>query len=244
MDVLHYKAPGSLWGERTGDELVGKLRGMAAFQGEGAKYAIAEIMKKAEADRLRGVGGWGIYAGRRQESLEFFQSILQRVNPQAYAAAMQILQEETGKEVQQTQNANVKLEEFAGLIQRSSSGLDVFSDRLLNWKPPGSDTGDGKPKLPGRAFGGRVLRGMDYIGGERGMELFTPDRDGWVTPNNQLRTMPIAREVSRTQASTTVVHHHHRHDNRRIEIRIDGSRDPEATARAVAYALEIQQERA
>jgi hypothetical protein len=39
----------------------------------------------------------------------------------------------------------------------------------------------------GRANGGRVLRGVSYIGGERGRELFVPDRDGRVMPSHALR---------------------------------------------------------
>jgi hypothetical protein len=38
----------------------------------------------------------------------------------------------------------------------------------------------------GRARGGRVIKGVDYIGGERGVELFTPNRDGYVTPHHKL----------------------------------------------------------
>ena len=37
------------------------------------------------------------------------------------------------------------------------------------------------------AKGGRVLKGVDYIGGERGVELFTPNANGFVTPNNELQ---------------------------------------------------------
>ena len=36
--------------------------------------------------------------------------------------------------------------------------------------------------LPGRAFGGRVLAGRDYIVGERRAEVFRPDRSGNIIP--------------------------------------------------------------
>jgi TP901 family phage tail tape measure protein len=43
------------------------------------------------------------------------------------------------------------------------------------------------PKLAGaRALGGPVLRGMSYLVGERGPEIFTADGDGQITPNDAL----------------------------------------------------------
>lgn len=38
----------------------------------------------------------------------------------------------------------------------------------------------------GRASGGAVKAGTSYLVGERGAEMFTPTRDGYITPNNQL----------------------------------------------------------
>jgi TP901 family phage tail tape measure protein len=44
-----------------------------------------------------------------------------------------------------------------------------------------------RPKLAGaRALGGPVLRGLNYLVGERGPEIFTPDDDGQIIPNNAL----------------------------------------------------------
>lgn len=40
-----------------------------------------------------------------------------------------------------------------------------------------------------RASGGSVLAGETYLVGERGMELFTPNQSGYITPNNQLGNM-------------------------------------------------------
>lgn len=44
------------------------------------------------------------------------------------------------------------------------------------------------PKLAGaRARGGPVFRGLSYLVGEEGEEIFTPDRDGQIIPNDRLR---------------------------------------------------------
>ena len=43
------------------------------------------------------------------------------------------------------------------------------------------------PKLAGaRALGGPVLRGLNYLVGEQGEEIFTPDQDGQIIPNNAI----------------------------------------------------------
>ncbi|HEX8177846.1 MAG TPA: hypothetical protein VF543_22345 [Pyrinomonadaceae bacterium] len=42
------------------------------------------------------------------------------------------------------------------------------------------------------AKGGRVLKGVDYIGGERGVELFTPNANGFVTPNDELQKFVVS----------------------------------------------------
>ena len=43
------------------------------------------------------------------------------------------------------------------------------------------------PKLAGaRALGGPVLRGLNYLVGEAGEEIFTPDQDGQIIPNNAI----------------------------------------------------------
>ena len=39
---------------------------------------------------------------------------------------------------------------------------------------------------PHRAMGGAVQSGRNYLVGERGMEIFTPSKSGYITPNNKL----------------------------------------------------------
>lgn len=40
--------------------------------------------------------------------------------------------------------------------------------------------------LPGKELGGPVRAGRSYAVGERGIELFTPDRDGYILSNRKL----------------------------------------------------------
>jgi hypothetical protein len=40
-------------------------------------------------------------------------------------------------------------------------------------------------EIPGAQHGGHILAGAPYIVGERGPELFVPDRSGTVVPNQQ-----------------------------------------------------------
>jgi tape measure domain-containing protein len=51
---------------------------------------------------------------------------------------------------------------------------------------PVKDAVDGTYKPPQRELGGAVRAGRLYEVGERGRELFTPDRDGWIIPNRKL----------------------------------------------------------
>ena len=41
-------------------------------------------------------------------------------------------------------------------------------------------------KFEGRASGGSVSAGQSYVVGEKGMEMFTPNQSGNITPNNAL----------------------------------------------------------
>lgn len=67
----------------------------------------------------------------------------------------------------------------------------------------------------GRAAGGPVRSGTSYLVGERGPELFTPNSNGNITPNNRLGG----------SAGTT------------ININVTGAIDPEGTARSIINVL-------
>ena len=43
----------------------------------------------------------------------------------------------------------------------------------------------------GRAIGGPVKPGTQYLVGEKGPELFTPNQSGQITPNNKLASTDI-----------------------------------------------------
>ncbi|MFZ6029948.1 MAG: tape measure protein [Chloroflexota bacterium] len=62
--------------------------------------------------------------------------------------------------------------------------------------------GTGGNKGSGKAAGGRVVKGRTYPVGERGVELFTPDRSGYIIPNHRL--MPALAAGSGTNISVSV----------------------------------------
>ena len=70
--------------------------------------------------------------------------------------------------------------EIANLISQMSAldGVDI---------PNPGKKGGGKPKggAEARAQGGPVSGGTTYLVGERGPELFTPKRSGWIIPNDE-----------------------------------------------------------
>ena len=50
----------------------------------------------------------------------------------------------------------------------------------------GTTTPSPPPPAPGRAIGGSVQRGKPYMVGERGAELFVPNRNGSIVPNDKM----------------------------------------------------------
>jgi SLT domain-containing protein len=55
-----------------------------------------------------------------------------------------------------------------------------------------------------RAYGGPVFSGGAYLVGERGPELFTPDRAGQITPNHRLgNTWNVT--INTNQSATRVI---------------------------------------
>jgi len=40
--------------------------------------------------------------------------------------------------------------------------------------------------FPKKAMGGAVAQGQSYLVGERGAEIFTPNKSGYITPNNKI----------------------------------------------------------
>jgi hypothetical protein len=68
-------------------------------------------------------------------------------------------------------------------------------------------------EIEGRAMGGAVMAGTSYLVGEKGAELFTPTRNGVITPNNKIGS------------------------NTTINLNVTGAIDPEGTARSIITAL-------
>lgn len=182
-DILMYKGrrgPKSLLGASTEDEIIQKLRAMPAFQGEGSKYALAELLRQGKADQLRGVGGWGIFAGRKGESFDEFRSILKEAFPQQFAQAEQLLVQEVGSFGEQSKLATDALKSLLpplvplpGQFTNAGSAAQRFSDRLdgidLRVPAPGGPSVPGAYApgkgpisslvIPSKASGGLVLRG-------------------------------------------------------------------------------------
>lgn len=71
----------------------------------------------------------------------------------------------------------ISMDEVAAALERIPSNKTVTVS--VNTTYAGSVSGK-------RAFGGSVLAGETYLVGERGMELFTPNQNGYITPNNQV----------------------------------------------------------
>lgn len=84
-----------------------------------------------------------------------------------------------------------KCQEIRGDIEANVGG-DVSVNVLWNYVGGGNNTGRGTYEPTDtsrreRASGGSVLRGVSYLVGERGPELFAPDRSGYVYSTKETR---------------------------------------------------------
>lgn len=115
---------------------------------------------------------------------------------------------------------------ITGLVESGVQGVVDAVNYLSNLFGLGDVFGGGDAAGPeGKALGGPVTAGVPYIVGERGEELFVPDRDGRIIPNNQTRQM-LGGNAGGIGS---------------ITINIDGAQDPRATAEAVSRELYRQQ---
>jgi len=70
---------------------------------------------------------------------------------------------------------------------RGANGVSPTGDPVKDPNTSGmSPDWDGTYRPPGRELGNAVRAGRVYEVGERGRELFTADRDGWIIPNRRL----------------------------------------------------------
>ncbi len=73
---------------------------------------------------------------------------------------------------------NVKQKDIEDKIKKSL-------DDSVGEDESGTDTGSSE-QIEGRAMGGDVIKGQPYVVGEEGPEIFQPDQDGTIIPNDQL----------------------------------------------------------
>jgi hypothetical protein len=87
---------------------------------------------------------------------------------------------------------SLKAELVAGELDRVENQLEILTrNRTVNLDiiaKGGAGYGGTVPGTP-HAMGGAVTAGVTYPVGERGVELFTPNQSGYITPNSALRGM-------------------------------------------------------
>jgi TP901 family phage tail tape measure protein len=170
---------------------------------------LGKLLAQANRGELRGVEG--------PKELEVFRKLMaEAVGPGKFQLAQQVAAQDLMDFATQSKQATMNMQsvgDWFGVklpmsLSRTETSLTDFAARLSNLKVDaptfnldggtGRKTGDDASKrFSFKAEGGRVLQGVSYIGGERGMELFTPGQNGWVTPNSQLRGLTKLREPER-----------------------------------------------
>jgi hypothetical protein len=83
----------------------------------------------------------------------------------------------------------VNIPNFAALAEKIADGMAMVNAALNGGGTKGGKStggGSGQKTGSGRAAGGPVTAGRTYLVGEQGMELFTPNQSGTITPNNKL----------------------------------------------------------
>ena len=76
---------------------------------------------------------------------------------------------------------------FVGASNNINPSDDTDTDNL--------ESEDQEVEIEGRADGGDVKKGVPYITGERGPELFVPDQSGTIVPNDELNPDPVRSTV-------------------------------------------------
>ena len=77
-------------------------------------------------------------------------------------------------------------DQFYALTMNIYDTVDAYLALLRVQRGGGKGGGKGSNTVGLRASGGPVARGNAYIVGEEGPELFTPDRSGYIVPNEDL----------------------------------------------------------
>lgn len=83
-------------------------------------------------------------------------------------------------------SANTASKHFSALVQQIYATIDAYLALYAVKGGGGGGGGNGKSNVEFKASGGPVQAGRDYIVGERGPEMFTPSRSGYIVPNEDL----------------------------------------------------------
>ena len=167
--------------------------------------------------------------------------ILQKLNPAAFAqshvetikmvSALGVQTGETQKSIQAINQPAMDVATAFHYLHLPASllpqDLNNTSAALRNFQVTLDSIHAAPPKPPGvtgnvfgldgwKATGGRVRKGRNYMVGERGMELFTPQADGFITPNHALsadalrsdsRGLAISSALAANASSTSEKHY-------------------------------------
>jgi TP901 family phage tail tape measure protein len=136
-----------------------------------------------------------------EESKQNLLKLAQESFPQSYKDAQQgmiVVSDEAKKTADSLNKLGAPLNLLPIQFQNAGDAAQRFSNLVNSVSFSAPAIGATPSPTPGRALGGRVLKGVDYVGGERGMELFTPDLPGWIWSNDKLSQ--IARMIGAGRA--------------------------------------------
>jgi TP901 family phage tail tape measure protein len=201
-----YKAEPPWWSPLQSDQPFSRPTAVQRFQQIGKQFDDPDVMKAT----LREASAGRFDASLGKEGVKSFIDILSASFPKVFAEAQKSIAEDTARlsEPMQKTAANFNdmlgpMGRVPGLFSQVADAASGLSFRLNSFTPttgpfssgPVGDSGGstGKPGSTfterfggGKALGGRVIKDVSYIGGERGQELFTPATDGFVIPHHAL----------------------------------------------------------
>jgi TP901 family phage tail tape measure protein len=157
-----------------------------------ARASADRVLKNASSTTYERVTGPGL------DWIKSIQSIGkggQGAGAQPIADQFNVLLKPTADVTTGFTNLVTPLSPLPGQFMNAGNAAESFADKLYNLDLNVPSVTYGAPSSPaakylgfggGKAHGGRVVKDVTYIGGERGPELFTPGRSGYVIPNHKL----------------------------------------------------------
>ncbi|HEX8177853.1 MAG TPA: hypothetical protein VF543_22380 [Pyrinomonadaceae bacterium] len=132
------------------------------------------------------------------EGKQYLENLVKQAFPQKYGEATNLLAEQSQKASEALNQNTESALKLAPALGNGATAAQSFADRMnaIDLTPPAWTIpnvssivgGATHPTTgPGKARGGHVLKGISYPVGERGIELYTPFADGFITPNNELK---------------------------------------------------------